>query len=74
MQEFGSLFLILFCMFIQSEQSCTRAQLLSDFLPDDACPLGAQFVEARGQVPTFDLNKVNPSGEQVLIFYIIYFS
>lgn len=32
-----------------SESSVIRAQLLMDFLPDDLCPLGAQFFEVPGQ-------------------------
>ncbi|KAJ6826892.1 uncharacterized protein M6B38_369555 [Iris pallida] len=40
-----------------SESSSMRAQLLSDFLPDDVCPLGVQFVEAAGQVLAFGSDK-----------------
>nr|XP_029118121.1 uncharacterized protein LOC114912641 [Elaeis guineensis] len=42
-----------------------RKQLLSDFLPDDVCPLGAQFVETPGQVPPFGSKKDN-SQEEVM--------
>ncbi|RWW63183.1 hypothetical protein BHE74_00029655, partial [Ensete ventricosum] len=34
-----------------SEISTVRNQLLSNFLPDDICPLGAQFMEISGQLP-----------------------
>lgn len=37
------------------ESSITKEQLLKDFLPNDACPLGAQlFMETPGQVHQFD--------------------
>ncbi|XP_058225278.1 protein SEMI-ROLLED LEAF 2-like isoform X1 [Rhododendron vialii] len=37
------------------ESSLMKEQLLKDFLPDDACPLGAQlFMETPGQVYQFD--------------------
>ncbi|KAK8967044.1 hypothetical protein KSP40_PGU008773 [Platanthera guangdongensis] len=32
-----------------SESSALRTQLLKDFLPDDLCPFGAQFVEVPGK-------------------------
>ncbi|URE13514.1 Cyclin-related protein [Musa troglodytarum] len=41
-----------------SEISTVRNQLLSDFLPDDICPLGAQFMETSGQFP-FESKKDN---------------
>ena len=44
-----------------------REQLLSDFLPDDTCPLGAQFVEAPGQILAFGPKKNYLSEEKVLI-------
>lgn len=41
--------------FFQPESSIMKEQLLKDFLPDDACPLGAQlFMETPGQVYQFD--------------------
>ncbi|KAI8545849.1 hypothetical protein RHMOL_Rhmol07G0069700 [Rhododendron molle] len=41
--------------FLQPESSIMKEQLLKDFLPDDACPLGAQlFMETPGQVYQFD--------------------
>lgn len=41
--------------FLQPESSIMKEQLLKDFLPDDACPLGAQlFRETPGQVYQFD--------------------
>ncbi|XP_020268718.1 uncharacterized protein LOC109844168 [Asparagus officinalis] len=49
-----------------SDSSAMRAQLLSDFLPDDVCPLGAQFVEAPGQLPTFLQKKDYLSEDQAL--------
>ncbi|PKA47054.1 hypothetical protein AXF42_Ash011728 [Apostasia shenzhenica] len=33
-----------------SESSALKTQLLRDFLPDDSCPLGAQFVDMPGQM------------------------
>ncbi|XP_026662768.1 protein SEMI-ROLLED LEAF 2-like isoform X2 [Phoenix dactylifera] len=48
-----------------TELPTIRKQLLSDFLPDDVCPLGAQFVEAPGQVPPFGSKKDN-SQEEVI--------
>ncbi|THU49000.1 hypothetical protein C4D60_Mb06t04950 [Musa balbisiana] len=41
-----------------SEISMVRNQLLSDFLPDDICPLGAQFMETSRQLP-FESKKEN---------------
>lgn len=37
--------LLAYLHYLQSELSSIEKQLLSDFLPDDICPLGAQFVE-----------------------------
>lgn len=48
------------------ELSSMRAQLLSDFLPDDVCPLGSQFVEASGQITRFSPTKISSSEEQGL--------
>ncbi|EHA8590069.1 Protein EFR3 B [Cocos nucifera] len=48
-----------------TELPTIRKQLLSDFLPDDVCPLGAQFVETPGQVPPFGSKKDN-SQEEVM--------
>ncbi|CAD5177193.1 unnamed protein product [Musa acuminata subsp. malaccensis] len=41
-----------------SEISMVRNQLLSDFWPDDICPLGAQFMETSRQLP-FESKKEN---------------
>lgn len=50
-----------------SELSSMKAQLLSDFLPDDVCPLGAQFVEVGpGQIPIFGSRKANLSEEEAM--------
>lgn len=46
------------------DSSAMKAQLLSDFLPDDVCPLGAQFVESPGQICTFVPRKDYLSEEQ----------
>ncbi|XP_074571288.1 protein SEMI-ROLLED LEAF 2-like [Curcuma longa] len=37
----------------ESEQSNIRNQLLLDFLPDDVCPLGPQFMKSSGQLLPF---------------------
>lgn len=56
-------------LIFQTELPAMRKQLLSDFLPDDVCPLGAQFVETPGQVPPFGSKKDNSQEEVLNIYY-----
>lgn len=47
--------MVCFNRLLQPESSITKEQLLKDFLPNDACPLGAQlFTETPGPVHQFD--------------------
>ena len=50
-----------FWIFVQHESSLVREQLLSAFLPDDICPLGAQLsTETLGQIYQFGLKDNEP--------------
>ncbi|WOK94081.1 hypothetical protein Cni_G02783 [Canna indica] len=42
-----------------SELSTLKQQLLSDFVPDDICPLGVQFMETSGQILPVEIKKEN---------------
>lgn len=44
----SSIMVVDFVVSVQSELSTLKKQLLSDFSPDDVCPLGAQFIELPG--------------------------
>ncbi|PSS01816.1 Protein EFR3 B like [Actinidia chinensis var. chinensis] len=43
----------------ESQLLIIREQLLTEFLPDDVCPLGAQFMDAPRRVNQFDSNDDN---------------
>lgn len=43
--------------------SIIREQLLNDFVPDDVCPLGAQFMDLPRTVYQFDPNDNNSTEE-----------
>ncbi|XP_039116113.1 protein SEMI-ROLLED LEAF 2-like [Dioscorea cayenensis subsp. rotundata] len=49
-----------------SELSVVRKQLLADFVPDDVCPLGAQFVEQSGQLSSLVSKNDVESQEEVI--------
>ncbi|KAH7651082.1 putative transmembrane protein cmp44E protein [Dioscorea alata] len=49
-----------------SELSVVRKQLLADFVPDDVCPLGAQFVEQSGQLSSLASKNDVESQEEVI--------
>ncbi|KAG0465272.1 hypothetical protein HPP92_019436 [Vanilla planifolia] len=48
------------------EQSSLRKQLLSEFMPVDVCPLGAQLIESPPQIAPFDSKHDYASQEQVM--------
>ncbi|KAG0481885.1 hypothetical protein HPP92_009969 [Vanilla planifolia] len=50
----------------EDEQSSLRKQLLSEFMPDDICPLGAQIIESPPQIAPFDSKHDYASQEQVM--------
>lgn len=43
-------------IFLQSELHSIKEQLLNEFLPDDICPLGAQFMDTPNKVYLIDPN------------------
>lgn len=49
--------------FLLSQMSVIREQLLNDFVPDDVCPLGAQFMDLPRTVYQFDPNDNNSTEE-----------
>lgn len=49
--------------FLLSQISIIREQLLSDFIPDDVCPLGAQFMDPPRTVYHLDPNENNSTEE-----------
>lgn len=55
----------------QSELSDIKTQLQNDFLPDDVCPLGAQFMEAQRQNNSYG-PKLNNEDEKVILFDIYF--
>ncbi|KAG0479502.1 hypothetical protein HPP92_010141 [Vanilla planifolia] len=50
----------------EDEQSSLRKQLLSEFMPDDICPLGPQLIESPSQIAPFDSKHDYASQEQVM--------
>ncbi|KAG5555681.1 hypothetical protein RHGRI_006358 [Rhododendron griersonianum] len=53
-----------------SNMSVIREQLLNDFVPDDVCPLGAQFMDLPQTVYQFDPNDNNSTEEASPLFSI----
>ncbi|KAI8562205.1 hypothetical protein RHMOL_Rhmol03G0016500 [Rhododendron molle] len=53
-----------------SNMSIIREQLLNDFVPDDVCPLGAQFMDLPRTVYQFDPNDNNSTEEASPFFSI----
>ncbi|CAL5420850.1 unnamed protein product [Camellia sinensis] len=53
-----------------SDLSTIRDQLLNEFLPDDGCPLGAQFIDTPQMVYQFESNDHNSTDEAGPIFTI----
>ena len=48
-------YLIMTCEFFNQAEMCTvKEQLLSEFLPDDVCPLGAQMFENPSKIYELD--------------------
>ncbi|XP_074564652.1 protein SEMI-ROLLED LEAF 2-like isoform X2 [Curcuma longa] len=51
----------------ESEQFNIRNQLLSDFLPDDICPLGPQFMKSSGQLLPFESESEEVTSATLLV-------
>ncbi|KAJ0985865.1 hypothetical protein J5N97_004221 [Dioscorea zingiberensis] len=49
-----------------SELSVVRKQLVDDFVPDDVCPLGAQFVEPSGPISSLAPENDSESQKEVI--------
>lgn len=71
------IFFVIFCckiifLFLQSELSTIREQLLNDFIPDDVCPLGSQlFTGSSYKIPRVDLEN-NESLKGVNIVHVFF--
>lgn len=57
--------LIVVDLLVQSELSSMKEQLLSEFLPDDLCPLGAQFMDNPNKIYLVD-SKNSKSQKEVI--------
>lgn len=61
----GHYFALIFDLLVQSELSNMKEQLLSEFLPDDVCPLGAQFMDNPNNIYLVD-SKNSKSQKEVI--------
>lgn len=68
-KEYFAAMIVKFLGKSDQESSCIREQLITDFIPDDVCPLGAQLMEAPAEVYQYEIKgRESPDKAEPLLF------